>query len=89
MSRDRDKYRKYLSRNEKRVKRAKIELENNIIRGSLKRFINNSSSNNVILTSTNEKPANDDHTDVQNEHDDILCKTNNTNINVSRIKIRI
>jgi len=83
MSRDRDKYRKYLSGNEKRVKRAKIELENNIMRGSLKRFINNSSSNNVILTSTNEKPANDDHTEVQNEHNDTLCKTDDKTIKVS------
>ncbi|KAL4143664.1 hypothetical protein QTP88_005973 [Uroleucon formosanum] len=82
MSRGRDKYRKYLSGNEKRVKRAKIELENNIMRGSLKIFINNSSSNNVILTSTNEKPANNDHTEVQNEHNDTLCKTDDTNIKI-------
>jgi len=54
---------------------------------SMKKCINSSSSSNVTLTSTNERP--DDHAEVQNEHNDILCKTNNTNINVSRIQIRI
>lgn len=57
MSRDRDKYRKYLSGNEKRAKKAKTEQEKNIMRGSLIEFINNSSSSNVTLTSTNEKPS--------------------------------
>jgi len=89
MSRPRDKFRKYLSGNEKRVKKAKIELENNIMRGSLKRFINNSSSNNVLLTSINEKPANDYHTEIHNEHNDTLCKTDVINIKVSRIIIFI
>jgi len=61
MSRYRDKYKKYLSGNEKRVKRAKMELENNIMRGSLKRFINNSSFNNITLTSVNKNQSNNDH----------------------------
>jgi len=61
MSRYRDKHKKYLSGNEKRVKRAKMELENNIMRGSLKRFINNSSFNNITLTSVNKNQSNNDH----------------------------
>lgn len=58
MSRDRDKYRKYLSGNEKRAKKAKIEQEKNIMRGSIKKFINTSSSSNVTPTSSHEKPSN-------------------------------
>lgn len=64
MSRNRDKYRKYLSGNEKRAKKAKIEQEKNIMRGSIKKFINNSDSSSVtlIFTSTNENPSNSEVT---------------------------
>jgi hypothetical protein len=53
----------------------------------MKKCINSCSSSNVTLTSTNEKS--DDHEEVQNEHYDALCKIDDINIKVSRIKIRI
>lgn len=49
MPRDRDRYRKYLPGNEKRINKAQKEQKLNAMRGSIMKFITNTNTNSATI----------------------------------------